>query len=123
MFKICGCNKVIPLEMSACDACLKKRDDNKKATQKHYDKNIRDKRSAAFYNSKEWKAKRVEILNKNNYICVHCLKNKTLNTATCVDHITPLKIRWDLRLANKNLQPLCDKCHRVKTEQDKIKYR
>lgn len=40
-----------------------------------------------------------------------------------VDHIIPIRQRPDLRLAWRNLQSLCDPCHRVKTAADAELYR
>lgn len=87
-----------------------------------YDKNRRDKRATAFYNSKEWERAREQALVRDHGLCQHCLKNKRMMMAGMVDHIIPIKINWRLRTALDNLQSLCNRCHSIKTAEDKRKY-
>lgn len=73
---------------------------------------------AAFYGSLEWKAKRLEILERNSYECQWCKANGYVTTqshATLeVDHILELKDRPDLALDDLNLQLLCRSHHNQK---------
>jgi 5-methylcytosine-specific restriction enzyme A len=89
---------------------------------KHYDRTSRDKKAAAFYNSKEWERTRQQALIRDNGLCLSCLMNKEITMADMVDHIVPIKIAWHLRTNLNNLQSLCNACHRAKTEADKRKY-
>lgn len=73
-----------------------------------------------FYSSVEWRKKRIEILEKNEYRCQICGKGIkdchengeyiTKRTLT-VDHIIPKNERPDLALDDSNLRCLCQFCH------------
>ena len=66
----------------------------------------------------DWKwAKVSKLVRRQEPICRHC-KDKL---AEMVDHIVPLRQGGE-RLALDNLQPLCNKCHGIKTEADKVKF-
>ena len=104
--KLCKkCGKLIPYPLTYCDKCRPKPKDKAKET-RYYDKNRRDKRSTAFYNSKEWRALSAYVLMINNYQCAECGK-----VATEVHHIIEVKDDWSKRLDIDNLQPLCTSCH------------
>jgi len=67
----------------------------------------------AFYDSFEWKRLRFAILTSRGRRCQCC--GADWRTATIhVDHIKPLKKRWDLRLDPDNLQVLCEWCNQGK---------
>ena len=73
---------------------------------------------AAFYGSHEWKAKRLEILERDNFECAMCKKEGFVTTQSHsiieVDHILELKHRPDLALDDLNLQLLCRSHHNQK---------
>lgn len=88
-----------------------------------------DKEVKQFYNSKEWKRKRVEILTRDHNECRDCrnrmadafLLGKTLDRkdakirrATEVHHIKELKEYPNLALDSDNLVSLCTQCHNVR---------
>src|SRR5699024_9732919 len=79
-----------------------------------------DEQARRFYKSTTWKYKRLEILKRDNYECVHCKEQGRLTThhdATLeIDHIKELKDYPQLRLTNSNLQTLCRTCHNIKHE-------
>ena len=52
--KLCRCGKIIDYGKRYCNECEKIYQQERAIANKHYDKYIRDKRSAAFYNSPEW---------------------------------------------------------------------
>jgi len=87
-----------------------------------YDRYQRDKKIAEFYKSKEWQILRQQALIKDKGLCQDCLEKKKISMATEVDHIIPVKVRWDLRLNLDNLRSLCHRCHMKKTAEDKKKY-
>lgn len=62
--KLCRCGKVIEFNQRYCDYCEKKYKQYRKETNRYYDKNIRDKKSVAFYNSPEWIRTREHVLRK-----------------------------------------------------------
>lgn len=73
---------------------------------------------ALFYGTHEWKAKRQEILERDNYECVKCKDNGYVTTQSDsiieVDHILELKDRPDLALNSDNMQLLCKSHHNQK---------
>lgn len=87
-----------------------------------YNRFIRDKKTDSFYKSKSWVLTRQQVLIRDNGLCQHCLTNKKITLAEMVDHVVPIKVRWDLRLTLSNLQSLCNACHNTKTSEDKRKY-
>lgn len=118
LLKLCSCGKAIDASLSKCESCQKKRNERHKL----YDKHRRDKEAAAFYKSKAWRIVREDALLRDLGLCQHCLKQKRITLADMVDHIIPIKVEWDLRLSIDNLQSLCNRCHAIKTAEDKLKY-
>lgn len=70
---------------------------------------------AFFYGSQEWRAKRQEILVRDNYECLWCKEEGNVTTQAHsileVDHILELKDRPDLALDSSNMRVLCKECH------------
>ena len=77
---------------------------------KHIDL-IKAGKEVRFYQSKEWKHKRKEILKRDNFECVHCKEQGLFSKADCVHHIVELKDNIYLGLTNNNLVSLCNSCH------------
>lgn len=118
LLKLCICGKPVPIQDKRCTTCNESREDNT-----IYDKYRRDKKSNAFYQSKMWKVKRLEALNKTHGLCLHCMNEKRIKRAEMIDHIIPIKVDWSLRLMITNLQPLCNVHHNAKTALDRQKYK
>ena len=98
----------------------KDREENSKAERnKHYDTHKRDKKANAFYQSTEWERVRSQVLSRDKGLCLECIRNKRITFADVVDHIIPIKVAWDRRLDNTNLQSLCHACHNKKTARDR----
>lgn len=125
LMKICRCGKIISIAESHCVNCQERKTEKEqdRVRYKHYDKHKRDKQSTDFYNSKPWRLTKKAALDRDNYLCVHCLSRSKTTAAEEVDHIIPIKVDWTKRLSTDNLQSLCCKCHRVKTRADKLKYK
>jgi 5-methylcytosine-specific restriction enzyme A len=87
----------------------------KKEANKQYDRYKRDERSTKFYKSKAWRELRTLAYNRDNGLCLHCLRNNIFKRADVVDHIVEIKDDWDKRLDISNLQSLCHGCHNRKT--------
>lgn len=64
-----------------------------------------------FYKSTKWKAKRITILKRDNYLCQECKRYGKSTGATTVHHVKPLEFNYNLRLDSNNLISLCSKCH------------
>lgn len=66
-----------------------------------------------FYRSPEWRAKRKEIMRRDNNECQHCKRQGKFSPGECVHHIKHLKDHPLLGLDNDNLVTLCNACHNV----------
>ena len=65
----------------------------------------------AFYHTKEWRAKRKEILDRDHSQCQRCRARGRYTMAVTVHHIKHLKDAPELALSDSNLQSLCEACH------------
>jgi 5-methylcytosine-specific restriction enzyme A len=109
MLKLCRCGKMISASLKRCEQCEATYD---KDRHKLYDKHRRDKKSAAFYNSKPWKIVISRIKARDNHLCQLCLVNKKIKYVEVVHHIKELRDYPSLSLAESNLISLCAGCHR-----------
>lgn len=74
---------------------------------------------SGFYNTSAWRRTRQYVL-ANEPFCRRCMETgRGMTQATLVDHIVPLEDDVSLGYELDNLQPLCDLCHRIKTNKDK----
>ncbi|MEK5038919.1 HNH endonuclease [Sporosarcina sp. FSL K6-3457] len=105
-----------------CEDHEHKQAEQQAARHRHYDEHKRDKSGAAFYKSQEWERAREHALRRDHGLCQHCLQDKHIQSADMVDHIIPIKIAYHLRIYHLNLQSLCNRCHAVKTAEDRLKY-
>lgn len=65
-----------------------------------------------FYNSREWRELRFEILLRDKRTCLCCGARGGENGVVLhVDHIKPLSKFWELRANKDNLQTLCEECN------------
>jgi 5-methylcytosine-specific restriction endonuclease McrA len=64
-----------------------------------------------FYKSTDWKRKRKEILQHDNYECQRCKSKGKYHRAETVHHIKHLKDFPELALVDSNLISLCFNCH------------
>lgn len=88
-----------------------------------YDREKRDRRAAAFYNSPAWKRLRRHRLMIDHGLCQDCLLENRITPADVVDHIKPVRMFWHLRLRLDNTRSLCHACHNRKTAEDKRRYK
>ena len=96
------------------DIAEKKKRDNKRKTYKTYDEMTEEELMIQkFYNSKEWRKKRDEILARSNGLCVICWLLGRVRSATSVHHIKKLREHFELRLDNNNLIAVCRDCHEL----------
>lgn len=71
-------------------------------------------RTELFYNSLEWRNKRFEIMQRDNFSCMNCGTEPTkVRRFLNVHHIIPLSKNWNLRLKDTNLITLCKHCHKI----------
>jgi len=106
-----GCPNIVP-GGGRCSKC-------KSLINKEYDYAKRDKKAAAFYQSKAWRVVRINHLGAEPF-CRGCLsEGRGPIRATLVDHIKPWAGDYALALDPNNLQSLCDHCHAVKSMKER----
>ncbi len=75
-----------------------------------------------FYNNRDWKHKRKEILKRDHYECQRCngvwksdypIDKPKLTTASVVHHVKDLAEYPALALDDDNLKSLCYDCHNI----------
>lgn len=96
-----------------------------------------EKEAKQFYNSKAWKEKREEILERDNHECQDCRrrleeamkkgtrlygKEAKIWKAEQVHHVKELRERPDLGLESENLISLCTRCHNVRHGREPMKF-
>lgn len=119
-FRKCGMLGCFTLSKdNYCDVHKK---EHRKHNDRWYNLHREDDKEVRFYKSKEWKRLRLQVLQRDNYLCQHCLIDGKLIPANVVDHVIPVKEDWNLTLEINNLQVLCASCHNKKTNDDKKKY-
>ena len=64
-----------------------------------------------FYQSKAWRRTRLLVLQRDHYLCKHCLKRGRITRATEVHHIEELEEHPERALDLTNLVSLCWDCH------------
>ncbi|OHV13000.1 HNH endonuclease [Kushneria phosphatilytica] len=68
-----------------------------------------------------WRRKRESVLQRDRYLCQHCLRAGRATPATEVDHITALAEGG--RDDESNLEAICSACHQVKTQAESQRHR
>ena len=102
------------IENKNCPKC-------KQESNKDYDTTIRSEERKKIYNSKRWKEVRELAILRDEFQCVECKKLGIQTKFEEVDHIVELSDDITLAYDLNNLQCLCKKHHREKTEQEKRK--
>lgn len=114
-----GCN-----QLTRESYCVKHSIDSNKEKEKRkkeYNKQYnlkREEQYTTFYKSKAWKGLRILALQRDNYLCVECLKNNIVTPCDVVDHIVEVRDDWEKRLDINNLQSLCHFHHNIKTKRE-----
>jgi 5-methylcytosine-specific restriction protein A len=97
-----------------CATCYAKREERNAEAKAHAEQKRVEHEGNASERGYDWAwAKVSKYVRTNEPICRHC-KNAA---ATMVDHIKPLK-QGGARLELNNLQPLCHRCHAIKTARE-----
>ena len=111
-----GCN--ILTRERYCDKHTVLSCEGRKETDRYYNKYKRNKVINSFYQSREWRMLRAEVMRRDKGLCVNCLKQGKYSQAKSVHHIVKVKDDWSRRLDMDNCKALCDRCH---NEEDKKK--
>lgn len=86
--------------------------------------NTSQDRYQQFYNSKEWRSLRDAFVKRNRYsFCYWCGKGFGPKEWVHVDHVEPIRERWDLRLTPTNLRVMHRGCHTSHTKSKKVPIR
>jgi 5-methylcytosine-specific restriction protein A len=72
---------------------------------------VKYKKPNPFYKRAAWLKCRELILQRDNYLCQDCLKDKVIRPADMVHHIEPLEDHPEKGLEESNLISLCHPCH------------
>lgn len=96
-----------------------------------------DKEAKSFYNSGDWKHKRIDILERDKNECLDCRKrleeaaknhvqlkgrDKYIWPAEEVHHIKELKEHPELGLVDDNLISLCTQCHNLRHGRNPMRF-
>ncbi|HDR8448207.1 TPA: HNH endonuclease [Bacillus cereus] len=92
---------------------------------------IKENKLMKFYKSKEWKALRLQAIQRAKNECEHCKQNGKVTTRATrdrrgrkikmdVNHIKPVKTHPHLALELDNLEYLCVRCHNMADGKDKM---
>lgn len=69
-----------------------------------------------------WARCRMLAIDRDQGMCVECLKFGQYKSFDIVDHIVPVRVDPSQRLNLNNLQCLCNSHHAIKTHEDYKKY-
>ena len=119
-----GCVELIPFTDKYCEVHIEVGNDKRKEQARVYSKSRYDNDPTyqRFYNSAAWKRVRDNVMRDWDYTCRLCWERDGIYTrAVLVDHIIEVRDDWDMRLEYSNLQPLCTKCHNIKTYNERLK--
>lgn len=79
-----------------------------------YNKHRRNKKTAAFYVSSEWRKTRAETIRRFDGVDIYAFYVlHVIQTADMVHHITPIEDDWNRRLDATNLIPLSNHSHGI----------
>lgn len=110
--KLCRCGKIIEYNQKHCKQCSIKYQEERKEYHKHYDKYIRDKDAADFYNSLEWERTREHIISKYKGLDLYAFFiEKKIVYANTAHHIIELREDRNRGLDVSNLFPLSSGNH------------
>jgi len=111
-----SCFTLIPFDVDYCAQHTHMR------REKHhrYDtvRNREDKQYREIYHSTRWRKLRRQVLLRDDYMCLACLKEGRYRTAEVADHIVELRDDISKAYDMDNLQSLCHECHNRKTRQE-----
>ena len=108
LLKICKCGKLIPQGQAMCEDCRIRA----KARHSEYNEKIRDRKTAEFYTSRDWRVCRDAALAHYDYLDIYDLYiHQRLTMAEHVHHIVELEDDWSRRFDLLNLIPLSHSNH------------
>ena len=113
-FCLNGCKVLSVKGTHLCARCCKQREQRQAQAKRKHEQERTKREGTSKERGYDYQWSRVsKLVRTSEPICRRC-KNAL---AQMVDHINPLKEGGD-RLDLSNLQPLCNKCHAIKTRED-----
>ena len=107
-----GCNSLIPIKQTYCQAHAGIPNQQRRQSNRHYDTTRRNPKATAFYKSVPWVRMQAYIIQKYMGLDVYAYYTTgEILPATTVHHIDPLCKAWDKRLDPSNLIPLTASNH------------
>lgn len=109
----CRCGTLIPQGIAQCPACAQGAG---RQMSRHMEYNLfrRNKKTAQFYVSKEWRAMRSYILSRYDGLDLYAFHvQHRIATADMVHHIVEIEDDWNRRLDPLNLFPLSNSNHGI----------
>lgn len=113
LLKRCRCGALIPQGMKLCEACAAG-SGGQQSRHMEYNKYRRNKKTAQFYISAEWRRVRAIALAKYDGLDLYAFYvQKKIATADMVHHIIEIEEDWSKRLDALNLFPLSNANHGI----------
>lgn len=113
LYHKCKCGRLIPQELRRCPECEKKENESE-SRHVEYNRHRRNKKTAAFYTSGEWRKVRALTLSTYDGIDMYAYYvQHTIEPAEMVHHIVEIEDDWSRRLDITNLFPLSNKNHGI----------
>lgn len=113
LYHKCKCGRLIPQELRRCPECEKKENESE-SRHVEYNRRRRNKKTAAFYTSGEWRKVRALTLSTYDGLDLYAYYvQHTVETAEMVHHIVEIEDDWSRRLDITNLFPLNNKNHGI----------
>lgn len=106
-----GCNNKIA-KGAYCDEHKRKR---RKRPNKNTD--IYHSKNKAFYRSREWRALRAYVYEREKGLCQRCKCFVWGRRAHC-HHVVPISVDVTLRLVKENIRLLCPNCHIIEENEE-----
>lgn len=110
----CKCGLLIPQELKACPDCEAAAVTSQTSRHMEYNTHRRNKKTAAFYVSSQWRKTRALALQLYDGLDLYAYYvQRRIVTADMVHHITEIEDDWSQRLKVENLFPLSNTNHGV----------
>lgn len=110
----CRCGKLIPQGVKQCDQCAAGSSQGTMSRHMEYNMYRRNKRTAKFYTSAEWRGLRQRIISLYDGVDIYAyyVQHRVM-TADMVHHIVEVEDDWNMRLDGANLIPLSNTNHGI----------
>jgi len=104
------CPALVQPPVRYCQTHIRQTQQDRAEADRQYNQQ-RDRRFTEFYHSREWLAVRVQVLDRDRWLCQMCKAERRITKANTVHHRTALRDAWELRLEVDNLESVCPPCH------------